>query len=161
VMAPRPPLFLTGPMAALLGDSQGFSAKATLDYGTSTNRVELAGGKLLGLGAMLLFALESGEDLTRQAKEAGVSFIWNVTNNSGYFISEALQAYAPMSLSYHVTNISIKARSDAPERVESHRCERLELETRARDGSRASLIGWCAKDLNQLPLRILLQGSSR
>ena len=157
-MAPTPPAFLSGHMAPLLTNQAGFTGVASLREGT--NKTDYITGKLYGNGTTLLFAPESGQVMTDAFRAANLSFIWDVSQNRGFLLSEALQAYAPMSLSLRCTNLMQGIPAPSLERVDGHPCELQLVTVDASDGSRTTLHAWRATDLNNLPVRITAQGST-
>jgi hypothetical protein len=85
-----------------------------------------------------------------------VSFVWDVAQNGGYMLSEALQGYAPIASNLRFTNVAAKAAAggSTPERVEGHWCEQQELVVSSSDGAAVEFRVWRAADLKGFPLRI-------
>ena len=103
--AAEPPTFLTGPMGVLLTNGSGYSAHATIQNESLGAAQGATAGQLFCRGGKLLFAPASTESKKKKARGGGFAFIWDVGKGSGYVLSGALQAYAPVSSSVHATNV--------------------------------------------------------
>lgn len=104
--AAEPPTFLTGPMSALLTNKSGYSAVATIQNESLGSGAQgVTSGQLFCRGSKLLFAPISTEPKKKRAHGGGFAFIWDVASSSGYVLSGALQAYAPVSSGVHATNV--------------------------------------------------------
>jgi hypothetical protein len=117
------------------------------------------GGYLTGRGGKLLFTPEASGAKGKRMREAGISFIWNVAEERGYMLSEALQGCAPISSSVGYT---VAASAPAPGQpaagnVEGHACEAQDVAVTGSDGSTTSLRVWRAADLKGLPVQIAMQ----
>ncbi len=141
-------------MALILTRPDGFSAHVVMESRWAPNRVDAVAGDLVGQGSQLLFTPTPAGSAKRQ--HAGLSFIWDVRQNSGYVLSEALQGYAPMSSSARFTNIVAATLKDqpVPATIQGHRCEPEEAIVAAGDGSTTAFRVWRATDLQGLALRI-------
>lgn len=109
IFTPQVPEFLSGPAGALLTNTSGFSARATFEsYPPQAPKVETMEGELLGNGSLLLFAPRSSDSPgSKDLELGGFSFIWDVATGSGFVLSEALQAYAPVASSVKVDKVAI------------------------------------------------------
>jgi len=154
--APQPPPFVSGPVALLLTNVEGFAGSVVMETRFSSNKVRSRSGELLGRGGKLLFVPEGSASGRRGARAGGFSFVWDVGKNSGYLLSEAMQAYAPIPSGVRFTNIVAKpAASPSPsERIEGHPCERQETVVFSSDGATVELHTWRAADLKGFPVRI-------
>jgi hypothetical protein len=110
VFTPLVPEFLNGPAGALLTNSGGFSARATYESITplAASGVDVMEGELLVQGSRLLFAPRRSETAKKEIQLGGFSFIWDVATGSGYVLSEALQAYAPVASTLRVTDVKVE-----------------------------------------------------
>ncbi len=148
----QPPMFLTGPMAALLTNGGGYSARVTVLPDEPPTR---ASGQLLIHGSKLLFAPDPDSVATGKHLPRGdFSFIWDVAEGRGFVLSEALQGYAPLSDRPGVTNVALEPRPPDRRRVDGRDCA-LELgRVERNDGSVALFQVWRAPDATRLPLEI-------
>src|SRR5208337_5004333 len=121
MISPQPPPFLNGPVAVLLTNAHGFSAHVAMqtELGPSP---EITSGQLLGRGDFLLFLPSYPEKWQKSLRAAGLSFLWNVGEGHGFVLSEALQAWAPMSSGYLATNVIVAATNPVPEKVDGRLC---------------------------------------
>ena len=114
VYTPQVPTFMLGPAGALLTNNPGYSARATIQGEPSTTKLKPLEGELLCRGSKLLFAPRGLEDVEKDSPARGFSYVWDVSTGSGHIRSEALQAYAPVSTTLRVTNISPPIAGGAP-----------------------------------------------
>ena len=156
ILPPKPPVFLDGPMAALLTNVDGFSAHATLETRASSNRPVIVSGELLGRGSKLFFAPTGSTPASKHHPDGGMSFIWDVNEGSGYMLSEALQGYAPILSGARATNVVIgtAAEHSAPEKLGGHPCEQKQAIVASSDGSETVFHLWRAEDLRGFAVRI-------
>jgi hypothetical protein len=156
IAAPMPPLFLCGPMALLLTNTEGFRAQVVLANDAAPEAAPLAAGELLGRSGKLLFAPAASKAVAKRARAEDSAFIWDVVENRGWVLNDPLQGYAPVSSRVYYTNVAPGAISGnaAPERIAGHRCRQAEATVRASDGTATAFRVWRAEDLNGLPLRI-------
>lgn len=140
------PPFLTGSVAALLTNTNDFSARMVVDLPAFPAKTRTITGNLLGQGSQLLFAPTVGDR----------SFIWDVTHNNGYVISEALQGCAPIASSAQITNILEIAGAAGPilEAVNGQPCHRVEVVVSSSDGSTARFALWRTIGANGFPAKI-------
>ncbi len=151
---PQPPLFLTGPMALLLTNVDGFRARAVLEEGAPARQI--AAGDLMGRGGSLIFAPITKKADVKRSPVAASAFIWDAAAGRGFFLNDPLQAYAPISSSRQFTNIMTTppAASLKPEHIAGHDCQPAEMTVAADDGSVTAFRLWRATDLKGVPLRI-------
>jgi len=120
IFAPLPPSFVAGPVAVALTNSGGFSARVQAEGAVPGNPVPLH-GQLFGRGPRLLFAPDPGgsedEGKKRREVDPGFSFLWNVAENRGWLLSEALQAYAPVSAGIRYASVSVTATTAPPRQL--------------------------------------------
>jgi len=112
--AAEPPTFLTGAMGVLLTNGSGYSAHVIAQNESLGTPQGVNSGQILCRGSRLLFAPASAESKKKQARGGGFAFIWDVSSGSGYVLSGALQAYAPVSSSVRATNLVRESQSAAP-----------------------------------------------
>ena len=156
ILPPKPPVFLDGPMAALLTNADGFSAHVVMEVQPSSNRAAPVSGELLGRGSKLFFAPDESTSGEKRHPGGGINFIWDVTAGSGYIMSEAMQSYAPISSGARVTNVVIGTGTEnsAPEKVGAHLCEQEQAIVASSDGSATVFRIWRAMDLRRFAVRI-------
>jgi hypothetical protein len=156
IRPPKPPAFLNGPMALLLTNVDGYSARVVLERGATANGSELANGQLLSQGGRLLFAPGVLKSSPKGAKTEDCAYIWDVAGNRGVVLNDPLQGYAPLSYGRHFTNLATSASptSASTENVAGHPCQQSEVIVAADDGSASAFRVWRARDLKGLPVRI-------
>jgi hypothetical protein len=116
VFAPLPPAFIAGPVAVALTNTPGFTARV---YATGSVPGETAPltGQLFGRGPKLVFAADPKPDeqekRPKDAVDPGFSILWDVAENRGWLLSEALQAYAPISSQYRYTALQFTPGSNS------------------------------------------------
>ncbi|MCX6903085.1 MAG: hypothetical protein NTW03_06325 [Verrucomicrobia bacterium] len=147
----------------LLTHADGFDAQVSMESSSSSNRVEMISGRLLGQSGKLLFTPAAGAVPGKIARAARLSFLWDVTQNFGQLLSEGMQGYAPIVSSLRVTNVVAKAVSDraGPQQVAGHPCLQEEAVIRSSDGAETVFQVWRATDLKGLPIRIQSASNSR
>ncbi len=153
ILTPLPPPFISGPMAVLLTNAGGFSARVTLESEALPGGPGAPTGQMLGRGTQLLFAPEPKE-MGRKHVPAGLSFIWDVAANRGYVLSEALQGYAPVSAPAQITNVSIRPEPGGRETVGGHPCVPEAATIQMSDGATAVFRALRAPDLKGFPLKV-------
>ncbi|MDB6019645.1 MAG: hypothetical protein JWR19_4134 [Pedosphaera sp.] len=147
---PQPPVFLTGPAGVMLMNSVGFSARVRASG--PSGPLSSGSGQLVAQGGKFFF--EPTEGTGKHARAGGYSFIWDATNNRGYILSEALQAYAPIASSVQYTNQAFKSAPNTVEKIEGHPIEQATLVVDGSDGKQSRLGVSRARDLAGLPVRI-------
>lgn len=143
------PAFLSSPGMALVTNTDGFTAQVEVQTPVSAGTKTIS-GKLLGRGSKLLFVPDvSG---SRHASQQ-TSFIWDVAENRGYVLNEALQAYAPYSVSARIISATVDdvAVSD---NISGHRCRRGEASITTSETTDAKFTVWRATDLKGFPMQI-------
>jgi len=111
-------------------------------------------GQLFGRGSKLAFAPETQQAAPKSQHIGIFSFLWDVAENRGYVVSEALQAYAPTSSSLQITNVAVSPLNSAPQKFNGHSCESVRATIYKADGSASSYEVLRATDLNGFPMRI-------
>jgi hypothetical protein len=154
VSTPQPPPFLAGPMAVLLTNAGGFSARVTVESEFSPGPEGPKSGQLLCRGSKLLFAPEVKQGGKKDSRLGGFLFSWDVAAGRGYVLSEPLQGYAPGASTLQATNIVRRPIQGAPQILDGHLCVPEEVTLEASDGLAATFQVWAAKDLKGLPVRI-------
>jgi hypothetical protein len=151
---PQTPLFLSGPMALLFTNVDGFTAHVVLESGTAARQEAV--GELMGRGGSLVFAPALSGAADKRSPAAGCAFIWDVPAHSGCILSGPMQAYAPITPNLHFTNLTTSAATGhaAPEKIDGHLCQRSDATVTASDGSVTTFRLWRAADLKDLPLRV-------
>ena len=154
VPTPKTPVFLNGPMSALLANAEGFSAFAVLETRSSSDKQTIASGQLLGRGSKLIFAMEppSGE----RKRAGGYSYIWDVATQSGFLLSEPMQGYAPMVSAVQHTNVVFQPAPgrSGTETIEGYRCEHTVATVTSSDGATTAFQVWRTADSRSFPVRI-------
>lgn len=154
VVTPHPPPFITGPASVLFTNSTGFSGRLEVQAQSSLATERTYSGQLLGRGTKLFYAPESDESIDTHRVPGGYSFIWDVAESRGYVLSEALQAYAPVTADLHVTNVTFEIGQAAAQRLAGHPCEPAKAIVRMSNGSSAGFDLLRASDLNGFPIRV-------
>jgi hypothetical protein len=160
VVTPHSPTFFTGAAAVLLTNAGSFSAQVTVQAEGFDDRERNVSGQLFGRGSKLAFAPETEQQAPKNQKVGVFSFLWDVRENRGYVVSEALQAYAPASSSLQVTNVSISPLNVAPQKFNGHPCESVRAAVYKSDGTVSSFEVLRATDLNGFPMRIVSETNS-
>ena len=151
--APLPPVFLTGPAGVLLTNVEGFSAHVVMTSNSLEPQQNATSGELLGRGGKLLFAPGPGK-LNKKYSRGGFSFIWDVPAGHGTVLSEALQAYAPVSVSASPTNLISHPAGGASPSLNGQAGEEGEAIVDLANGSRATFRLVRAADLKGFPLHL-------
>jgi hypothetical protein len=156
------PAFLKGPAAILLTNSDGFQGRVTMEKTTSSSRGENISGDLMGLGPKLMFVPHTHDSGGKHGRGGGLSYIWDVSENRGYILSEPLQGYAPLNSPVRLTNIVVQERmtKEPLERIQGHPCEQFQALVSSSDGKETTLKFSRATDLKGFPLRIDSTNSS-
>ena len=149
-----PPDFLTGPMAALLTNVDGFSARLvenTSVGGATTHRLT---GELIGRQGRLIFQPSYSDRKLPKDAATGLFFIWDGNQERGYVLSEELQGYAPIVSNLKITQLSVDSNDTALESIQGRPCHRVQVAVALSDGSKARFLEWQADDLKRFPLRL-------
>jgi len=150
----NPPDFLSGPVALLLTNVDGFSAKLTGSIASDNGVPRTIAGDLLGREGSLVFQPQSAVKGKRARSEGGMFFIWNETGHAGFVLSDPLQAYAPTSTSVQPTNVVLNISGAIEEEANGHPCRRIEAMVQSSDGSTERFKVWEAEDAKRFPVRI-------
>ena len=151
--APLPPAFLSGPAGLLLTNAEGFSAHVVMKSESLIPQLNGTSGDLLGRAGKLLFAPDPGK-LDKKYSRGGFSFIWDVATGHGTVLSEALQAYAPVSVSVSPTNLITRPAGAASAGAAGQAGEAEEAIVESSDGSRATFQILRSNDLKRFPTYI-------
>jgi hypothetical protein len=151
VLTPEIPPFLKGPMGLLLTNASGFSARVTLEIESFDPSEPAPSGQLLCRHSKLLFAPDPTD---KAEKRGGFSFIWDVAENRGYVLSEALQGYALVGSNLQATNVVTGAIQATPRKFGGHTCAPGDASIQMSDGSGAIFQLLRANDLNGFPIHI-------
>ena len=154
LFTPRPPTFLSGPMAVLFTNTAGFSARLVVENEAFRNPARPLTGQLLGRSPWLLFAPDPGEVPDKHAPAGGYSYLWNPAEQRGFVLSEALQGYAPVAQKLQATNVTIRLTQAAAQKIGGHACATEEATVQLSDGSQTVFQVWQATDLKGFPVRI-------
>jgi hypothetical protein len=148
--APELPLFLRAPVAAAFTNTASYSAHIEAQ-GASILPQKIVAGEIFQQKGFLLFAAvpeKIGDK--KHPIEPGFGFLWNVGEQKGWLLSEALQAYAPVSAMAAASNL-VAAPMTQEERIDGHPCRGESW--RATNGGTGFVV-WRASDLDGIPLRI-------
>jgi hypothetical protein len=154
VINPRLPVFFGGAASLLLTNGGGYSARLTEQVGVVLTPESEWSGQLLGQGAKLRFEPEAKGSADKAQRGAGFSYLWDVTDGSGFIFSESLQGYATVSPGLRATNVVLQAKPAAAQKIEGHPCEAAEATVQRSDGSGVGFQVWRASDLGGLAMRI-------
>ena len=149
-----PPVFLAGPVAVLLTNVDGFSARLTASVPQANGGQHMVVGDVIGREGRLIFQPESSVKGKHARSEGGMFFIWNEANHSGYVLSDPLQGYAPASTSVEPTNIVYDSSSAVEEPANGHPCRRMDVVVQSADGASSRYRIWQAEDARHFPVRI-------
>jgi hypothetical protein len=150
----RPPDFLAGPVALLLTNVDGFSAKLTGSISADNAGQRIVVGDLLGRDGSLIFQPQSAVKGKRARSEGGMFFVWNETAHAGFVLSDPLQAYAPAATPVQPTNVVLDTTGAIEEEANGHPCRRIEAVVQSSDGSTERFKVWQAEDAKFFPVRI-------
>jgi hypothetical protein len=153
-----PPPFMAGPAAVLLTNLDGFSAHLTASIPQRDGQRRQMSGDLLEREGRLIFQPQTGVKGKHARSEGGMFFIWHEDRNTGYILSDPLQAYAPVMSRVQVTNIAWNTSGATEEQAGGHPCRRLEAILQSSDGSSVRYMVWQAEDLKRFPMRIAQVG---
>jgi len=150
----RPPDFLSGPVAVLFTNLDGFSAKLTGSIPSDTGGRRAVAGDLLGREGSLIFQPQSAVKGKKARFEGGMFFIWNERAHAGLVLSDPLQAYAPTAATAEPTNVQFNTLGAMQEEANGHPCRRVEAIVQSSDGSTVHFRVWQAEDARNFPVRI-------
>jgi hypothetical protein len=150
----RPPDFLTGPIALLLTNVDGYSAKLTGSVPSENGTQHPVAGDLLEREGSFVFQPQTAVKGKRKRTEGGTFFIWNETAHAGFVLSDPLQAYAPTMPTIQPTNLLLNTTGAIQEEANGHPCRRIEAVVQSSDGTNARFRVWQAEDAKYFPVRI-------
>jgi len=150
----KPPDFLAGPVALLLTNVTGFSAKLTTSISSDNGGLRTVAGDLLGREGLLIFQPQSAVKGKRARSEGGMFFIWNEAGHVGFVLSDPLQAYAPTATTVQPTNVVLDTTGAVEEEANGHPCRRIQAVVQSSDGSTEQFRIWEAEDAKLFPVRI-------
>ena len=156
IPAPASPTFLSGPVAVLLTNVDGFRARVVMETTPSAGGSDAVAGELMSRGGKLLFAPQPGTPRSKYSKVEDFSYLWNVHESRGFLLSGPLQGYAPISSSVRVTNLVAVSGTNGPssDKVSGYLCHKTEVKAMTSDGSESVFQVWRAADLREMPIRI-------
>ncbi len=152
----NPPGFVAGPMALLLTNVDGFSAKVSGTVTGADGIKHTVAGDLLGRDGSVIFQPADKVKGRRARSEGGTFFIWSERRQEGYVLSDPLQAFAPAAAKAQPTNIVLHTSTGAEEFVNSHRCRRVEVVVECSDGSKTKGTVWEAEDARHFTARMVI-----
>ena len=146
----------------MLTSLNGFSAHVNSTITSSEGAPQTASGELLGREGKFIFQPSPVVKSKRADTAGGMFFIWDEGKHSGYVLSEALQAYAPITPDFEaagqftITNEGIQ---QVVNNLPCHRCKATVILDR---GIKAQLTLWRTDDARNFPVRIeAANGSDR
>jgi hypothetical protein len=145
---PEPPPILSVPVLTLFTNQPGFGARCRMERGTGTKPLE---GELVHRGSQFLFAAQAQE---KHARGREMTFMWNVENNSGHALNDALPGYAPLVPRAQLVNIQTTGKAPANDKIDGHPCTQEQLTVSLSDGTTSQISVWRATDLRGFPVRI-------
>jgi len=150
----NPPDFLVGPVALVLTNLNGFSAHISSTITAPGGVAQTNSGELLGREGRLVYQPTLAIKGKRARTEGGLFFIWDQNKRSGYVLSEALQAYAPVKTDLEAgTRLNI-TKEGIQENINGHPCHRCEALVVSSNGLQSHLTLWRADDAGHFPIRI-------
>lgn len=161
VFAPQPPPFLRSSMGLLFTNVSGFSARIAQEPPPMREHPEEVSGQLWALNGKLLFAPDPPKKKRKHHIEPGLSFIWDVSQGSGFILSEALQAYAPVSSSSRFTNILVQPASQPSKKIDGYAARQEVVTFTTGDGVSSTYEVWRAAELRDLPVQIVSTNMGR
>ena len=162
VIAATPPAFLRGPIGVLLTNAYDFTARVKFpEKEETTSDQQALAGNLFAQEGRLLFVPTSDVSPRARSWAGSFRFLWDVSRNQGYVLSERLQGYAMITSTTTYTSVSIKPRSvDVIEKVDDQPCRLEEATVQASNGSTTTFLLWRPVDFQGPPLRMKPEGST-
>ncbi len=145
---PEPPPILSVPVLTLFTNQPGFGARCTIERGTGTKPLH---GELVHRGNQFLFAAEAQE---KRARGREMTFTWNLDNNNGHALNDALPGYAPLVPRAQLVSVQSTGKAPANDKIDGHPCTQEQLTVTLSDGSTSQISVWRATDLRSFPVRI-------
>ena len=152
------PWILTGPACILLTNADSFVAHILVtENGATEGRPPALSGELYCRLTRLYLVPDAPHSRSRHGYPDALSFIWNVSQGSGFALSEPLQGYAPIGSPLRLTNVLIEAdsRIPPPDKIEGHRCAREIITVVSGEGYTNQFEAWRAPDLKNVRLKII------
>ncbi len=152
---------LTGPVSLLASNAAGFNAHVTvISTAAAANTPPSLTGTLWAQPDWLLWTPAAAKGHSPSGGGQSFSFIWHVSQSSGYALSEALQAYAPITTSWRYTNFTVAPDPEnAPsENLDGHLCHPEQITAGSSDGTTHRFRVWRAEDLKEIPLKVVAIG---
>jgi hypothetical protein len=152
IAAAEPPGFLIGPASIVLTNANPYSGRASIYLGSNlTAGPGDLSGNLMQQDGVLLYVPTGGEGQQRTGWEGSFRFLWDVSHNRGYVLSEVLQAYAPISGTnqYHAVP-SQTASSETPrtETINGQSCQVHEVSITSSSGEAFGFRTWHSTELD-------------
>jgi hypothetical protein len=148
------PHVLTTPAVALLTNDVPYIARieTTETLSADADPVRFYGQVFVRQNRLYL-APAQGKEGRNRGRWEGISFIWDTTTNGGFALSEALQAFAPISAPPFQTIMSSGGATGTEVKYEGHACIQERLTIGTANGTPQSFDSWKASDLNGLRLK--------
>jgi hypothetical protein len=156
-----PPAFLSGPAAVLLTNLDGYSGTVTASMPQPGGEQRPVSGDLLEREGRLIFQPFTGVKGKHARSEGGLFFIWHTDRETGFVLSDPLQAYAPVVSRVKVTNIVWNTSGAIEGQANGHPCRRVEATVQSDDGSSDRYYVWEAEDAKRVPVRIEAAGGTK
>jgi hypothetical protein len=162
IAASEPPAFLIGPASIVLTNANPYSGRASIYFGSNLppGPADLS-GNLMQQDGVLLYVPTGGEG-RRTGWEGSFRFLWDVSHNRGYVLSEVLQAYAPISSTNQYRAVAAQTASSEPPRTEAingQSCQVHEVSLTSSSGEAFAFRTWNSTELDGQLVQISLAGS--
>ena len=142
----------TGPAGSLLANGHPFHANFTITLGDVSQPPLTLSGEIFARDGKLGFATIIGNHKTRG--NGGFNVAWDAATHQGFVSSEALQAYAPLSVDIEPTNSQTQVVAGQTDQAEGHPVDQANVTFQSGDGQTVTLQMVRALDLGNLPLKI-------
>jgi hypothetical protein len=113
VYAPLPPAFLIGSIGEILATNAPFEARVE-ELGAAPNPDARLTGKLFGNGKMLAFAADPSAETHSDSPEEIFTYLWDPASHQGHILNDALQAYAPVTVTQPAETAAITVKRTDP-----------------------------------------------
>jgi hypothetical protein len=151
---PMPPFFLNGPASFLLTNATPYESRIRMQNLSANGSTELVQGELFCREGKLLFAPEPTSANEKKGRLPGVTYLWDVAQESGFVLCEALQAYAPVSTGLRFTSVVSAPEPGDPVPIDGIPCRKERATLLSSDGHESVLQVWRAPSLKNLSLKI-------
>jgi hypothetical protein len=148
------PEFLSGPVAVVLTNLDGWSAEVSGTTSSSPGQSRMVSGEILERNGRLIFQPSMHGKSKKARRTNGLFFIWDENKHAGYVLSDALQGYAPIKSEAGPTTQMDSGKEGMEEQIDGHPCHRSETTVTLSDGTMERLSLWRAADLKHFPVRI-------